>query len=38
MLGSEFIVWKPPAACQVDPEVSSERSIKTTSLHPSLVR
>ncbi len=38
MLGSAFKVWKPPAACQVEPDVSSERSIKSTSVQPNLVR
>ena len=37
MFVSAFSVWKPPAACQVDPEVSSERSISSRSVHPSLV-
>jgi hypothetical protein len=27
----------PPAACQVDPEVSSERSMSRTSRQPALV-
>ena len=38
MWGSALGVWNPPAACQVEPEVSSERSISTTSLQPYLVR
>ena len=38
MLVSAFRVWKPPAACQVEPEVSSERSMSITSLQPSRVR
>ena len=28
MLVSALSVWKPPAACQVEPDVSSERSIE----------
>ena len=38
MLVSPLSVWNPPAACQVDPEVSSERSSSITSDQPSLVR
>ena len=38
MFTSPLSVCMPPAACQVEPEVSSERSISTTSFQPSLVR
>jgi hypothetical protein len=38
MLGSELIVWICPAACQLEPEVSSERSSSTTSFQPNLAR
>src|SRR5471032_2441233 len=38
MLGSELIVWITPAACQEEPEVSSERSKSTTSFQPILAR
>ena len=34
MLVSAFRVWKPPAACQVEPEVNSERSMSMTSRQP----
>src|SRR5579871_5134234 len=36
--GSPLTVCMPPAACQVDPQVSSPRSIKSTSFQPALVR
>jgi hypothetical protein len=36
--GSLLMVCMPPAACQVEPEVSSCRSISTTSRQPALVR
>src|SRR5687768_6238024 len=35
---SAFIAWKPPAACHVDPAVSSSRSISATSVMPRSVR
>ncbi len=38
MFGSELIVWMTPAACQEEPEVSSERSRSTTSFQPNLAR
>ena len=37
-LVSLFIAWKPPAACQVEPAVSSSRSINATSVMPRSVR
>src|SRR6478672_12955680 len=36
--GSPFRVCMPPAACHVDPAVSSRRSSRTTSFQPALVR
>src|SRR5271169_7211578 len=36
--GSPLTVCMPPAACQVDPEVSSARSISSTSFQPILVK
>src|SRR5690242_11877879 len=38
MLGSELMVWITPAACQEEPEVSSERSSRTTSFQPIFAR
>ena len=38
MLALPVSALVPPAACQVEPEVSSERSRSTTSLHPALAR
>ena len=35
---SAFIAWNPPAACQVEPAVSSSRSISATSVMPRSVR
>ena len=35
---SALIAWNPPAACHVDPAVSSSRSIRTTSVRPRSVR
>src|SRR6187402_3890121 len=37
-LGSPLSVCMPPAACHVDPAVSSRRSSRTTSVQPALVR
>src|SRR6185312_2575393 len=37
-LGSPLIVCMPPAACQVEPEVNSSRSISTTSVQPCRAR
>ena len=34
--GSPFSVCMPPAACQVEPDVSSSRSTSTTSVQPAL--
>src|SRR6267154_1649339 len=36
--GSPLRVCMPPAACQVEPQVSSPRSISSTSFQPALVR
>jgi hypothetical protein len=36
MLGSALRAWEPAAACQVDPAVSSARSISATSGPPEL--
>jgi len=36
--GSPLTVCMPPAACQVDPDVSSARSISRTSFQPILVK
>src|ERR1700690_4123183 len=36
--GSPLPVCMPPAACQVDPDVSSARSISSTSFQPILVK
>ena len=36
--GSPLSVCIPPAACHVEPAVSSRRSTSTTSVQPSLVR
>jgi hypothetical protein len=35
---SALIAWNPPAACQVDPAVSSRRSSTATSVSPRAVR
>src|ERR1700674_2484292 len=37
-LGSPLTVCIPPAACQVEPQVSSPRSISSASFQPALVR
>src|SRR2546430_902116 len=37
-LGSPLRVCMPPAACQVEPQVSSPRSSSSTSFQPALVR
>ena len=36
--GSPLSVCMPPAACQVEPDVSSVRSSSTASVTPALVR
>ena len=36
--GSPLTVCMPPAACQVEPDVSSARSISRTSFQPAFVR
>src|SRR5487761_2569573 len=37
-LGSPLTVCMPPAACHVEPDVSSARSISSTSFHPAFVK
>src|ERR1700678_553592 len=37
-LGSPLMVCMPPAACQVEPEVSSSRSTRTMSVQPSFAK
>ena len=38
MLGLALRAWKPPAACQDEPAVRTERSTSATSLHPYFVK
>ena len=38
MFGSAFSGWKPAAACQVDPAVSSFLSIRAMSDQPNFAR
>ena len=38
MFGLALSAWNPPAACQEEPAVSTERSISAVSVQPNLAR